>query len=71
MAANQWHREGEEMIRPRQAQERVGNGEGGLEEGGSLYREGRTVLLESINQTSHRLVNWDKRSRTQEGADRN
>lgn len=29
---------------------------------GGLYR-GRTVLLESINQTPRCLVNWDKRGK--------
>lgn len=47
---NQSHREGKEMIQPRQAQERV------REVGGELGREyvqrGTTALLGSINQES-------------------
>lgn len=71
VAANQWHREGEEMIQPRQAQERVGKRgreekrgaeeKRAIEVGGSGGYRGWTVLLESINQTSRCLVNWDKR----------
>lgn len=44
VVGNQSHREGTEMIQPRRAQERV---RGKLGEG-SMYGEGRTVLLKPI-----------------------
>lgn len=79
VAANQWHREGEEMIQPRQAQERVGNG--GAEEEGRGERRALGVWREFVQETDS-SAGVDKSDlspprklgqarRTSEGADRN
>lgn len=64
---NQSHREGKEMIQPRQAQERVRRegGGGGL---GREYVQRTTALLGSINQESLHPIIWGKQSRCRDRA---